>query len=96
MDFDGDLELPSDEEMDIDSSPEEKLEMQKTGSKHVTKEKIEKWIRQLENGNFRALLPASQALWAAIFALDDNVDEVKNKVTVQLFHTQKSLYQNII
>ena len=83
MEFDGDLELPSDEEMDVDSSPEEKLEMQKMGSKHVTKEKIEKWIRQLENGNFRALLPASQALWAAIFALDDNVDEVKNKVTVQ-------------
>merc|ERR1711937_76327 len=79
MEFDGDLELPSDEEMDVDSSPEEKLEMQKMGSKHVTKEKIEKWIRQLENGNFRALLPASQALWAAIFALDDNVDEVKNK-----------------
>ena len=80
MEFDGDLELPSDEEMETDeTSQDEKMEFREMGAKIVTKEKIEKWIRQLDNGNFRSLLPAAQALWAAIFALDDNADEVKNK-----------------
>lgn len=67
-DFDDNVELAdeSDEEDDDEDDG-----AHSDNKKLVTKAKIDKWIRQLENGNYRGLLTVAQALYAALIAMDD-------------------------
>jgi len=97
MEFSENLELPSDDEME-----EEMDEEEPENQKIVTKLKIEKWSHQLETGNYRALLPVSQSLYASIIALDTNKEQTKddkkmanNMVTQGRFHRSAEKFHKI-